>query len=136
MNLSRSCASRNSHSKAFLEPSECPSWDGAAAGGAQEGHPESPSILCCLEGLLIRIVLKKTRENILCSQEELAEGGRSQPPAPLQPLSLSRLERAGSALENRVQRDLGLIAGLDFGPVPWLGGQSGFLPPQAMLAIV
>lgn len=59
MNLSRSCASHNSCSKAFLEPSECPSWDGAAAGGVQEGPPESPSILCCLEGLLIRIALKK-----------------------------------------------------------------------------
>lgn len=79
----------------------------------------------------------------------MPEGGSSQPPAPLRVLPrLPEHPNASAALPYRRSDWKGLalrlktefkgtaIAGLDFWPVPWLGGKSGFLPPQAVLAIV
>ena len=58
-------------------------------------------------------------------------------PTPAQgPPFLAGLDWKGLALGFKTDFKGTAIARLDFWPVPWLGGKSGFLPLQAMLAIV
>lgn len=79
----------------------------------------------------------------------MPDSGSSQPPAPLlvlpQPLGHPNARATlpyrhsdwkGLALHLKTEFKGTAIAGLDFWPVLWLGGKSGFLPPQAVLAIV
>lgn len=75
----------------------------------------------------------------------MPDGGSSQPPVLPQPwghpnastratLPYRRPNWKGLAL--RLKTEFKGFAWLDFWPIPWLGGKSGFLPPQAVLAIV
>jgi len=95
------------------------------------------SVQYYLTDMLILTALRKQGKTLLHSQKQMPDGGIPQPHVSTRAtLPYRRSDWKGLALCLKTEFKRAAIAGLDFWLVPWQGGKSGFLPPQAGLAIV